>query len=57
MADKSNKALLSVRIEPETRASLETAAELERRTVSNLVNCILADWAAGKLAPISTHGF
>jgi hypothetical protein len=33
-----------IRMEPELRAAIEAAAEQERRPISNLVRCVLADW-------------
>jgi len=41
---------LSFRIEPETRAAIERAAEQDRRPVSNLVRCIIAEWLARRSA-------
>jgi hypothetical protein len=35
---------LSFRIEPEARAAIAAAAERDRRPVSSLVRCIIADW-------------
>lgn len=40
--------LLSVRIDAALLAQLEKAAEKDGRTLSNLVQKILADWAAAQ---------
>jgi predicted transcriptional regulator len=39
---------VSVRIGPELADEIERAAEAERRTKSNLVRNVLADWAAAR---------
>jgi predicted transcriptional regulator len=39
---------VSVRLNTELRTAVERAAEEERRTVSNLVRNVLADWAKGR---------
>ena len=49
MLHASKPTTLSLRIEPEIREAIETAADRDRRSMSNLIHCILADWAAGKL--------
>jgi predicted transcriptional regulator len=45
MADEKK---LSIRVEPELAAKIETAATAERRSVSNMINCALADWVASR---------
>jgi hypothetical protein len=39
---------ISVRLDPDLVATIERAAEQERRTVSNLVRNLIADWAAAR---------
>jgi predicted HicB family RNase H-like nuclease len=43
MSKKRNEAL-ALRVEPELRAAIETAADQERRPMSSLIRNILADW-------------
>jgi hypothetical protein len=42
---------VSVRLDPDLAAKVARAAELERRTISNLVRNVLADWAAARAGP------
>jgi predicted HicB family RNase H-like nuclease len=42
---------LNVRVEPELRAALETAAERDRRPMASLVRNVLADWVEQRTAP------
>jgi predicted HicB family RNase H-like nuclease len=44
----SDEKKLSVRVEPDLAGKIETAAAAERRSVSNMVRCVLADWAAAR---------
>ncbi len=39
---------VSVRLDPRTIETIEKVAEAEARTVSNLVRCVLSDWASGR---------
>ncbi len=39
---------VSVRLDPRTIEMIEKVAEAEARTVSNLVRCVLSDWASGR---------
>jgi predicted HicB family RNase H-like nuclease len=39
---------LNVRVEPELRAALETAAEADRRPIASLVRNVLSDWIEGR---------
>jgi hypothetical protein len=48
-----NGALLSFRLKPELRLRLEAKAKTQRRTVSNLVRIVLADWLADRAPPHS----
>ena len=45
------KPQISVRLDPELVATVERAAEQERRTVSNLVRKLILDWAAARAGP------
>jgi len=44
MAYADVRAMLGIRLAPDLKAALERAAKADRRTVSNLVEKILADW-------------
>jgi uncharacterized protein (DUF1778 family) len=39
---------ISVRLDPDLVATIERAAVQERRTISNLVRNVIADWAAAR---------
>jgi predicted transcriptional regulator len=41
---------VSVRLDPDLAAKVARAAELERRTVSNLVRKLILDWDAARAA-------
>jgi hypothetical protein len=43
MSKKRNEAI-ALRVEPELRAAIETAADQERRPMSSLIRNILSDW-------------
>jgi metal-responsive CopG/Arc/MetJ family transcriptional regulator len=46
MALKTSRQQISVRVDDELLNEVERAAQEERRTVSNLVRNVLADWAS-----------
>jgi len=48
---RMTKPQISVRLDPELVATVERAAEQERRTVSNLVRKLIIDWAATRAGP------
>jgi hypothetical protein len=45
MSAKHKTEHVVMRMEPELRAAMEAAAEADRRPISNLVRCVLADWS------------
>jgi hypothetical protein len=47
MSKKRNEAI-ALRVEPELRIAIETAAEQERRPMSSLIRCILEDWVRAR---------
>jgi hypothetical protein len=47
MTKKRNEAI-ALRVEPELRTAIETAADQERRPMSSLIRCILEDWVAAR---------
>jgi len=49
MSKKRNEAI-ALRVEPELRDAIETAADQERRPMSSLIRCILEDWVRARPA-------
>jgi hypothetical protein len=45
---KRRNGQLALRIEPELRDAIETAADQERRPMSSLIRCILEDWVRAR---------
>jgi hypothetical protein len=48
LTDQKRRDQVSVRLGPELVETVEQAAAQERRTVSNLIRCVLADWAQSR---------
>jgi hypothetical protein len=48
VTDYKRRDQVSVRLGPELVETVEQAAAQERRTVSNLIRCVLADWAQSR---------
>jgi hypothetical protein len=53
---KARTEAISARIDSSVLAEIEAAAEEERRSRSNVVRCVLEDWAAGRMKRLAPAG-